>query len=102
MDYKLYDVKIDDAGKVQYANCSLENGFEFSVISFRRSLLLAVIDGRHWGDTVPAGIISNLESCTIDIIEDTVKKIIHLYKSREIISMAKDLEEFNSVFKRLA
>lgn len=100
--YKESDIKLNrENGQVQSANCVLENGFEFTYIMMRRGGVLTVIDGRR-ASAEPVGIITNYTAATIDEIEVVVKKMIHLYKAHEIISMALSYEEFDSTFRKIA
>lgn len=101
MEYRVFEVDTDKNDCVQNAKCTLDNGFEYSVISFHKSRMLVVVDYRL-DKTEPVGIITNLPLITLEQVEGIVLKIIHLYKTHQIISITSTLDEFYSTFSKVA
>ena len=102
MEYQVKDIEINEAsGKVESARCIIDNGFEFAYNSMSRGGILTVIDSRR-AETDPVAVICNYTATTIDDIEATVSKVIRLYKAFQVISIARNIEEFEETFRKIA
>ncbi len=102
MEYRVKNIEINEAsGKVESARCIIDNGFEFAYNSMSRGGILTVIDGRR-AETDSVAVICNYTATTIDDIEATVSKVIRLYKAFQVISIARNIEEFEETFRKIA
>lgn len=101
MDYRVYEVNTDENGNVLSARCVLENGFQYAIISFPIGALMAVMDYRR-GESMPVGIIATFPKAPIEYVEKIINDIIHLYKSHQVITLSSTVDEFYSVFAKIA
>ena len=102
MEYAEKNIKINQVnGQVLAANCTLGNGFEYAFNLMGRGGILTVIDSRR-AETDPVAVICNYTATTIDDIEATVEKAIRLYKSYQFIGIARNIDEFEDYFKKIA
>ena len=102
MKYINKDIQLDERkGSIKAASCSIDNGFEYVYTTMSRGGILTVIDGRR-ADTDPVAVICNYNALTIDEIEATVDKAIRLYKAHQLISIARNIEEFDGYFNKCA
>lgn len=102
MEYKEKNIKINQVnGQVLAANCSLDNGFEYAFNLMARGGILTVIDGRR-AETDPVAVICNYNPSNILDVENTVEQVIRLYKSHQVISIARNIDEFTSSFAKIA
>ena len=102
MKYIAKDILLDERkGSIKAASCTIDNGFEYVFTSMSRGGILTVIDGRR-ADTDPVAVICNYTASTIDEIEATVNKAIRLYKAHQLISIARNIDEFDDYFSNCA
>lgn len=102
MRYIDKDIQLDEKkGSIKAAFCTCDNGFEFAYNTMSRGGILTVIDSRR-AETDPVAVICNYTATTIDNIEATVEKAIRLYKSYQFIGIARNIDEFEDYFKKIA
>lgn len=83
-------------GKVVSLNCTLEEGFRFVYVSG----VLTVIDERMGGYSI-VGVLCNCEVDAYEALIPIVEKVIHLYKSQQIITFG-ELREFEANASKVA
>ncbi len=102
MKYIDKDIQLDEQrGGVKAASCICDNGFEYAYNTMSRGGILTVIDSSR-AETDPVAVICNYTATTIDDIEATVSKVIRLYKAHQVISIARNIEEFDETFRKIA
>lgn len=102
MEYEGTNIKLDHAnGQIISANCTLNSGFEYAFNLMTRGGILTVIDARR-AETDPVAVICNYTPDSLLDIENAVERVIRLYKSHQIISIAHNIEEFDKTFSKVA
>lgn len=102
MRYIDKDIQLDEKkGSIKAAFCTCDNGFEFAYNTMSRGGILTVIDSRR-AETDPVAVICNYTATTINDIEATVGMVIRLYKAHQVISIARNIEEFEETFRKIA
>lgn len=88
-------------GRILSAHCTLDNGFEYSYSMLSKNGVLAVVDGRK-STSMPVGVICGYIAPSEEAINETVGRMIHLYKNHQTICIACSIEEFDETFKKIA
>lgn len=96
MNYTVKDSMKDKNGKVIAVNCKIEEGFRFAYVSG----VLTVIDERMGGYNI-VGVLCNCEVDAYEALIPIVEKVIHIYKSQQIITFG-ELREFEENASKVA